>query len=692
MACRTIQLLQTEYKGNAMLKHIPDTYEIIGKIGAGKSGDVYKAYHKNLRTFVVLKKVKTEIKDFVNKRAEVDVLKRLQHSGLPQVYDFLEVDGDVYTVMTFIEGNSFGQYLNGGRTFEERSIIIWAKQICATLCYMHGQNPPIIHGDLKPENIMLKPDGNICLIDFNISASLDGSDAWVTGYTNGYAAPEQIEAMKYNQNELDYSLWKKADPRSDLYSLGATLYHLVCGHKPVPDEDGYIDDIRETGSKISPVFAAVIMKCLEPDPDRRYQSAAELLTELEHMSYKEKRYKKLLFQQKIIYISVVGLMLVSAAVAVLGYFRIGSDTRREYENLVSMEKQYLAENDYEKMEVCYQKATDLMPDDLEAYYQKALAESKRQQYGDCIDFINSRILGNEKIVEHQEDLNNIYYLLGDCYEHQEDYQNACANYEKAIQIDQNNESYYRDYAIALAKSGKTEEAKQILASAKEQGLDSVEADYVEGEILFSEESYQQAKQIFQDCINKTEDSYTRMRSYIMTVQCIDKMESGIAGIQEKIKLLEEAERTLPRENNIGVLEELAQAYCDAGAETDDTSYEKKAIEIFKQIKKQGMGSYDTEYNLAVLYQNIGDYTNASETLNSMLETYGEDYRTYKTLAYMEIAKQSTLSVELRNYSKFKEYYEKAESLYKTQNTSNANDVDMERLQELYDQTVSKGWQ
>ena len=105
-----------------------------------------------------------------------------------------------------------------------------------------------------------------------------------------------------------------------------------------------------------------------------------------------------------------------------------------------------------------------------------------------------------------------------------------------------------------------------------------------------------------------------------------------------------------------------------------------------------MGSYDTEYNLAVLYQNVGDYANAAETLNSMLETYGEDYQTYKALAYMEVAKQSSLSVELRNYSKFKEYYEKAEALYKTQNNLNANDVDMDRLQELYDQTVSKGWQ
>lgn len=673
-----------------MLRHIPDTYEIIGKIGSGKSGDVYKAYHKNLRTYVVLKKIRTEIKNLVNNRAEVDVLKNLRHSGLPQVYDFLEVDGEVYTVMTFVEGNSFQQYLDNNRKFDEKSVIIWAKQICSTLCYMHEQNPSIVHGDLKPENIMLKPDGNICLIDFNISASLDGCDAWVTGYTSGYAAPEQIEAMRYNQNELDSSLWKKADPRSDIYSLGATLYHLLCGYKSVMEEDGYVEDILENNREVNRVFAAIIMKCLNPDPDRRYQSARELLTDLENMSYKEKRYKGLILKQKGIYISTVVLMLICAFISVRGYLRIGTDTRKEYDNLVSLERQYLSESDYEKLEVSYQKAVDLMPDMLGAYYQKALSYNRRQQYGDCIDFINSKILGNEKILKQQEELNNIYYLLGDCYEKQEDYNNACACYEKAIQIDPNNGSYYRDYAIALACSGNTDEAKKILSSAQNQGMDSVEAEYVQGEISFNEGDYQTAKNIFLGCIDKTEDSYTKMRSYIMTAKCIDKMNSEVAGLQEKIQLLEEAEQKLPMDNNIGVLEELAQTYCDAG-DGGETDYYQKAIEIFKKIEKQGMGDYDTEYNLAVLYQNIGDYSNAAETLNNILKTYGEEYRTYKSLAFLEIQKQNTLSTELRNYSKFGEYYKKAEELYQKEASSNANDVDMERLQELYEQAVSKGW-
>ena len=145
---------------------IPHTYRVIGKIGAGNSGEIYKAYQINLGKYVVLKKIKTEIKDFLNNRAEVDVLKNLRHSCLPQVLDFFEADGDVYTVMDFIPGNSFKDYLDSGTVFEEKSVIIWAKQIAATLGYLHSQKPPIIHSDLKPGTIMLTPEGNICLIHF----------------------------------------------------------------------------------------------------------------------------------------------------------------------------------------------------------------------------------------------------------------------------------------------------------------------------------------------------------------------------------------------------------------------------------------------------------------------------------------------------------------------------------------------
>ena len=155
-----------------MQKYIANTYEVIAQIGMGNSGIVYKARHRNLDKFVVLKKIKANAINIPDNRAEADVLKNLKHAYLPQVMDFVEDNGDIYTVMEFISGNSFKQYLDAGTAFPEKSEIIWRKQVAATLCYLHNQKPPIIHSDLKPGNIMLTNSGNVCLIDFNISFSL----------------------------------------------------------------------------------------------------------------------------------------------------------------------------------------------------------------------------------------------------------------------------------------------------------------------------------------------------------------------------------------------------------------------------------------------------------------------------------------------------------------------------------------
>lgn len=674
-----------------MQRNVSDTYEILGKIGEGNSGEIYKAYHKNLGKEVVLKKIKTEIKDFVNNRAEVDVLKNLRHSCLPQVLDFLQIDGDVYTVMDFIPGNSFKQYLEAGTVFPEKSVLIWAKQICTTLAYLHNQNPPIIHSDLKPGNIMLMPNGNICLIDFNISASLDGNCAWVTGFTSGYAAPEQIQAMKYNQNELDRSCWKTVDARADIYSFGATIYHIATGQKPKPDESGFVEDIRNKGRKINDVFASIIMKCLEPNPQKRYQSAELLLSDLKNIQAKDKRYRRLVQKQKIIYICTAAVMFLSAGVAVSGYFRMDAEKQKKYELLVRQEAECISASDFDNFEMYYQEAINLKPRELEAYYQKALALYQQRQYGDGIDFIQSEILNNPDIINGNDTLNNVYYLLGNCYEKQEDYEQAAKCYETAISIMPDNADYYRDYAIVLAYSGNMEGAREALAEAKNQQLDSVEIRYIEGELAYASQDYTGAGSIFRECIKSTKDEYIKMRAYIMAAKCLDESGDGAEILMQKVKMLEEAAGTLSPEYNIGILEQLGQAYSDMSKKTGDASYNMKAIEVFKKIKEQGMGSYSTDYNLAVLYQNVKDYDKAFSVLNQMLTDYGENYKTYKSLALLEVAKQSGRPVGERTYGVFKGYYEKAQNFYQEQLANNVNDVEMDRLKELYDQAVSNGW-
>lgn len=673
-----------------MHKYIANTYEIISRIGSGNSGIVYKARHMNLDKYVVLKKIKTDIRDIVNNRAEVDVLKNLKHACLPQVLDFVEDDGDVFTVMEFISGNSFKQYLDAGTDFPEKSVIIWMKQICATLCYLHNQKPPIIHSDIKPGNIMLMPNGNICLIDFNISFSLGAKNAFVNGYTNGYSSPEQVAAVKYNQNEPDISRWKKIDKRSDIYSLGATIYHIMTGEKPVINEKGYAENIAEKRPEINEVFASVIMKCLEPLPSRRYQTTEDVLKDLQNMDQKSREYRNLLRKQKMTWGILAGIMICSSVLAVTGYFRMDSEKISSYKDAVEQEEECISEGDYERLEKYYKKAVKLYPDRMDAYLQKAAGLNRQKKYQKCIEFINSKILSDEAVMKDGS-LDSVYYLMGDCYSQLEDYEKAAEYYHSAIEINSENGNYYRDCAIMEAYCGNMDKAQELLEKAKTKGIDDIAVNYVEGEIEFSSGDYVTAQNTFQKCIENSQDSYIQMRSYIMEAKCMDKQDDSTDGKIKKLELLKKAQEQLPKENNIGVLEALAQTYSDLGNETGETGYYQNAISVLKQIQTQGMGDYSTSYNISVLYQNIEDYDGAEKELTQILNSYGEDYKTYKSLAFLEIARQSQYVNEKRDYSKFKEYYEKADELYQKQLSSNANDMEMDRLKELYDQAVSSGW-
>ena len=676
-------------KGEEMQKYIANTYEVIAQIGMGNSGIVYKARHRNLDKFVVLKKIKANAINIADNRAEADVLKNLKHAYLPQVMDFVEDNGDIYTVMEFISGNSFKQYLDAGTAFPEKSEIIWMKQVAATLCYLHNQKPPIIHSDLKPGNIMLTNSGNVCLIDFNISFSL-GGNGFVNGYTKNYASPEQIRAWKYNQTQPNPSLRKKIDKRSDIYSMGATFYHIVTGSKPMPDDNGYVQDIREKKPEMNQLFGAVIMKCLEPDLKKRYQRAEDVLYDLQTMAQRSKEYRSLLRKQKIISGVLAGGMILFAGLALAGYFRIDSEKMARYEDNVAQEEKCIKNGDYDQLDEYYQQAVKLYPGKMDAYLQKALALNRQKEYEDCINFINTNFL-NSKSVMNDGSEDSVYYLLGDCYSQLEDYEQAAEYYNSAIEANPENGNYYRDGAIMEAYCGNTDKAQEFMETAKEKGLDTTEVNYVDGEIKYSKGDYEDARSIFQKCIEDSDDAYIQMRSYIMEAKCIDKQDDSVDGKKRKMKLLKKAKKELPKENNIGILEELAQTYSDLGNDTGDIDYYQKALSVFEQIQSQGMGNYSTGYNISVLYQNMGDYDSAERELMQLLDNYGEDYKTYKSLAFLEGYRQEQLTKEQRDYSKFKEYYEKAYDLYQSQLSSNANDMEMDRLEEQYNQAVSNGW-
>ncbi|MCR4903419.1 MAG: protein kinase [Butyrivibrio sp.] len=175
-----------------MAELIAGLYEKNGEIGSGGGGVVYLGRHIRLDKVVVLKADKRVLKsDERTLRREVDLLKELSQTYIPQVYDFVREDDAVYTVMDYIEGESLDKLIKRGERPPQGKVIKWACQLLEALDYLHTRPPHgILHGDIKPANIMLRPNGDICLIDYNIALALGEDGAVKVGFSRGYASPE----------------------------------------------------------------------------------------------------------------------------------------------------------------------------------------------------------------------------------------------------------------------------------------------------------------------------------------------------------------------------------------------------------------------------------------------------------------------------------------------------------------------
>lgn len=260
-------------------------YKILNKIGQGGMSIVYLAMNERANKPWAIKEIRKDgVSNYEvvkqNLIAETDILKRLNHPNLPSIIDVIDCDDTFLIVMDYIEGKPLSEALNREGAQPQEKVIEWAKQICDVLGYLHSRVPPIIYRDMKPSNVMLKPDGNIMIIDFGTareykSASI--ADTTCLG-TQGYAAPEQFGGQG------------QTDARTDIYCLGATLYHLITGHNPcLPPYEMY--PIRQWNPNLSSGLEEIILRCTQKNPNDRYQSCAELMYALEHYDELDHEYK-----------------------------------------------------------------------------------------------------------------------------------------------------------------------------------------------------------------------------------------------------------------------------------------------------------------------------------------------------------------------------------------------------------------
>lgn len=244
-----------------------DKYRIEKFIGRGGIGTVYLCTNMELGNRWAVKHIPAE-KVSEKTMAEIEILKKLYHISLPRVVDVFRNEEGLYIVESNIEGISLDKLLQRYGSFSGDKVTDWSLELCGILKYLHGVRPkPIIYRDMKPANIMLTGENRLVLVDFGTSkeyCEYQLKDAFLGG-TSAYAAPEQLV------------MGGVTDQRTDIFNLGATMYHLLHGKLPKGKNGGHAPGKGKAVEQLN----AIIGKCMENRPEDRYQKVEEIQKELQ---------------------------------------------------------------------------------------------------------------------------------------------------------------------------------------------------------------------------------------------------------------------------------------------------------------------------------------------------------------------------------------------------------------------------
>ncbi len=260
--------------------YISDRYEIIDKVGSGGMADVYKALCHRLNRYVAIKILKPEYSTdagFVQKfRAEAQSVAGLSHPNIVSVYDVGEDDGLYYIVMELVEGITLKRFIEKRKKLDVKEAVGIAIQIAMGMEAAHTHH--IIHRDIKPQNIIISREGKVKVADFGIAKA-------ATSNTISQNAIGSVHYLSPEQARGGYS-----DERSDIYSLGVTLYEMLSGQVPFAGDNSvsvallHIQSeaipVRELNPEVPLSVDKIIQKCMQKKPERRYQTAAELIVDL----------------------------------------------------------------------------------------------------------------------------------------------------------------------------------------------------------------------------------------------------------------------------------------------------------------------------------------------------------------------------------------------------------------------------
>lgn len=741
----------------------------------GGGGVIYSGIHKRLKRRVVLKKIRSEHIDTIGSRRELEVLLDLKHTYLPQIFDFWQYENDVYTVMEFIEGKSLKELLDEGVRFSEKQVIRLTRQLAEVLDYLHKSPGHIIHSDIKPANIMLTPQGDICLIDFNVSTLQNGEADETIGYTPGYAPAEQLvsfvrgkqRAHQAKQNtaaetaapisaaqnanasfdadrtyldpedvtflsengmraqdpaatgsddgktmldhddrtvlddpapvtvntvhtvtvaasaslaggrigrpgsvfsqleEVADQMERKygfaaVDARSDIYSACATMYHLLTGHRPLSAEQKQLPP-EKLKPDVNDAFADILNHGMQQDPKKRFASAEQMLNALNKLTKSTKRYKRMRRGQDLAIVFCVMLFAAGAAA-----FYLGGQGK------------------------------------LDAYIERTMTEAQavyaQGQYDETISMLNASIL-EKPYVQKEQTLGETYYLIGSALLQKEQYADAANQLRNAVFYSTDNPDYYRDYGIALVRSGNIDLADEALRQAKALGISDAGLHLLTGEIAGARGTYEEGINAYETCLQLLAGAGSEAREDSMRAHALigydtmlrtmapddptwmrkrmDMLNGGLAGMTHITY-------------RMPVLERFAQVSVAYGNASGDSIAVESAIGAYREITGSGYATMTEWLNLAVCYQSVGRYDEAKDALLGVTDRYADRYEIYMRLAFIEVDVQYQKPIDDRDYGEFKIYAGKAYNLYRSL-PNPPEDPEFEYLVRTIEEVADKNW-
>lgn len=625
-------------------------YKILNKIGQGGMSIVYLAMNEKANKQWAVKEMRKE----KNRNYEVmkqslitetNLLKELKHPYLPSIADIIENDDTIIIVMDYIEGRPLSDILLEEGTIEEDKVVDYAIQLCDVLDYLHSQNPPIIYRDLKPANIMLKPDGKITLIDFGTARKYNYdsvSDTTCLG-TIGYAAPEQFAGETLRQT----------DARTDIYNLGATMYHLLTGVNP--SEPPYeLYPIRRWDERLSNGLEKIILRATRKDPEKRFNDCKEMSYALQHFRDLDDSY--IATQKKKILLFAASLILsfsfFSMAIVVNGMEK--REISKVYNNYLSEAALKIASDGSENavdanVLKLFQDAINISPQSTEAYIRMLDYYCDLGQTRNGLMAISAMIASGRGDLGKNDDLMmkiGQIYFLGNSKdtEFNVDYGTAARYFEKVDTKKYPQAKYYSSLSRSLSEIGT--DWNMIV-----KDMNNVD-EYLNTEI---------------DEEEKIEIYITLSKIYRANAFAIQKV--GEKPFDKAMELLNKADEILKSPYMDKDLKDkylpevyfgLADAYYRRGnvdiheKSSKDDLYE--AISYYEQYLTFATATQSIlfENRIGDIYRTLGEYNRAADEYNRLIEKYPDDATAYISLATMLLMDMKDVNTSAMIYTKASE--------------------------------------